>query len=804
MQNKKAFRKALFSRPSFKRIDGKPVFSSQKLELENLQRLNSGKAVILKNDRRRPSFIQGRITDSKVESAEQALKALNSVHHLMKFKNAEQEFVTDNEYDVGNTRFYRFQQFEQGIPVYGHQMVMSVSENGIVDTLSGYYVPISANDPVTVSVDQAEQIVNRVSGTPILEKDGLSYYVDNNEKAVLCWVFSTAEARYFVSVKDGTIVETLSLINDYNQVIETGSNNLLGRYIRFPLCWDKSDSICKLWDPKRSIRIYDAKLKTDYLGSEVCDKILANMGDNKEAITVYEHAIKIHDYYKNILGWSGADNKNKLTHITVNYWQKNSNSKTEQNPQSHPYTNAFYSGGYKNHTQICIGNGSHIANALDVLAHEFTHAVSNSIWDASSYYKGECGAVNEAYSDIMGELIQDGIIDVIGETLDGYSPNGFRTFSRHITYDSLQNTEDEYDHGYVHANSRIITHAAYQMQQNWPNANSAHELATLFFRSMPYLFGKCNFKDCRTAVLKAAYCMNLSDDKIKVIKDAFDHVKISDDENSSSSYDSSMRVYSISGIVREKATNRPVSGALVRFAKGHTRFNKARADQSDVFLKTDKNGYYYTSALKPGDYSALVTKSTGNGKHLESRWNVTIDGANIYDFQLEEIDNLYVTEIAICSDMDSNKAKNQCPNYQVLLEKDLNKDAGGAYIYARYYMSREDAPITGIALVKSSDKLTWNEKSFTTNGVTAKYKRIDVDLNGRAGGKYVYLCYTKDKAFRPLTGINVMFDSEDLIDPWIMVSWAGTYDRANVNEGTKGKPIYFNYKIQEEWNPTYL
>ncbi len=799
-QSKKTVREPLLSKPKFTKVVAKPVFSSKQLELDNLKRINTGKTVIQNNDRKRPSFIQGKIVNTKVKTAGQALKALNSIHHLMNFNNAEQEFETEAKYEIGTSKFYRFQQCEQGIPVYGHEIVISVGEDDYVDTMSGNYVPVSANDAVKITAEQAEQKVRKSSGAPILSKDGLYYYVDDNEKAVLTWVFTTEEARYFVSVKDGTIVEKLSMINDYNQIIEMSSKNMLGRSIKFPVCYDKSDKVSKLWDPKRNIRIYDAQLKQDRTGTQVGDKTLSKTGDNKEAITVYEHAIKIHDYYKNILGWTGADNNNKLTHITVNYWQQVNNG----TPQKNPYTNAFYAGGY-DYTLICIGNGSHIANALDVLAHEFTHAVSNSIWRASSYYKGECGAVNEAYSDIMGELIQDGIIDIIGETLDGRSKNGFRNFTQEITYASLQNPKAEFDYGYVHANSRIITHAAYLIQQNWPVSNSAYELATLFFRSMPYLFTGCNFKDCRTAVLKSAYCMKLSAQKIKVIKDAFDHVQITGEGDSKATYDSSNRVYSISGIVKDKKTNQPVSGALIRFAKEHTRFNKARADQSDVFLRTDRNGYYYTSALKPGNYSELVTKSTGDkGKHLESRKNITIDGANVSNCSLSEQDNLYVTNINICSDKNSQNAKNQCPNYEVLLERDLNYGAKGLFLYVRYYMDSETPPITGVALVKSSSKLTWKESTFTRDGITAKYTRIDVDLNAGAGGKYVYLCYTTDKAFRPLTGINAMYDSDDLVDPWIMASWAGTFESANVNEGTKGKPVYINYKIQEEWNPTYL
>ena len=92
MQSKKTVREPLLSKPKFTRVTAKPVFSTKQLELDNLKRINSGKTVILNNDRKRPSFIQGKIIGSKVKTAGQARKALNSIHYLMGFKNAEQEF----------------------------------------------------------------------------------------------------------------------------------------------------------------------------------------------------------------------------------------------------------------------------------------------------------------------------------------------------------------------------------------------------------------------------------------------------------------------------------------------------------------------------------------------------------------------------------------------------------------------------------------------------------------------------------------------------------------------------------------
>src|SRR5262249_3640550 len=55
------------------------------------------------------------------------------------------------------------------------------------------------------------------------------------------------------------------------------------------------------------------------------------------------------------------------------------------------------------------------ARALDIAAHEFTHAVTES--EAGLLSLGESGALNEAYSDFFGELVEGPSSWVIGDRL---------------------------------------------------------------------------------------------------------------------------------------------------------------------------------------------------------------------------------------------------------------------------------------------------------------------------------------------------------------------------------------------------
>src|SRR5262249_44645095 len=67
-----------------------------------------------------------------------------------------------------------------------------------------------------------------------------------------------------------------------------------------------------------------------------------------------------------------------------------------------PYANAFWNG-----TQMVYG--LNFATADDVVGHELTHAVTE--YSANLFYYMQSGALNESYSDIFGETIDqtDGV-----------------------------------------------------------------------------------------------------------------------------------------------------------------------------------------------------------------------------------------------------------------------------------------------------------------------------------------------------------------------------------------------------------
>jgi hypothetical protein len=116
---------------------------------------------------------------------------------------------------------------------------------------------------------------------------------------------------------------------------------------------------------------------------------------------------------------------------------------------------------------------------------------------------------------------------------------------------------------------------------------------------------------------------------------------------------------------------------------------------------------------------------------------------------------------------------------------DLNEGAGGAYLYFAYRMGNE-APITDIKTIYGDSSNVPVPR--TPSGQL--YRVLDVDLNKGAGGKYIYACITKDpRAGAPITGFKVISGDSSGIQPPPPFQ----RDGLDLNLGSGGKYIYLCY-----------
>jgi len=202
------------------------------------------------------------------------------------------------------------------------------------------------------------------------------------------------------------------------------------------------------------------------------------------------------------------------------------------------YSNAFWNG-----SQMAYGDGDgstfrELSGDLDVVAHELTHGVTDKTSDL--IYQNESGALNEAFSDIMGTAVefhhQTGNW-TIGEDIH-IGGNGFRNMEDPNEDGDPSHYADRYtggsDNGGVHINSGIANHWFYLLVKGGQNADatfasdtevqgigmaSAEQIAFLGFTALP---ANATFCDARASTITMANGNSAN------VADAWDEVGVDD------------------------------------------------------------------------------------------------------------------------------------------------------------------------------------------------------------------------------------------------------------------------------------
>ncbi|HAQ07497.1 MAG TPA: peptidase M4 family protein, partial [Bacillus bacterium] len=260
------------------------------------------------------------------------------------------------------------------------------------------------------------------------------------------------------------------------------------------------------YDFKNKWRSSSVRLPGDLFAA----KDAAWMSDYERAgVDAHYNSEKVYNYFLNEHDRNSIDGKGMAIVSTVHYGDK--------------YNNAFWNG-----QQMTYGDGDgefmiSLSAGLDVAAHEMTHGVTNT--SANLRYRFQSGALNEAFSDIFGALIDEDDWE-LGEDIMAEkavasgrdalrslsNPSKFPVGSSYVPYGNGEGMYpkhmDEYydlplnlDNGGVHINSSIINHAAYLTGVEI----GKEKLGQIYYRALTsYLTPDSNFSDARKALLQSA------------------------------------------------------------------------------------------------------------------------------------------------------------------------------------------------------------------------------------------------------------------------------------------------------------
>lgn len=522
------------------------------LELEKIKDLNNGilPDITMEDIYDIPSFIHGKYTGNIISSGQDAINSLKDVQHLFKIKNPQEEFKCIKEYSVLDTKYYRLQQYYNDIKVEGAQIVVATDNSGHSESINSSYVPLDFElKLINITEQKAKEIVINE-----FDKEGST---NGNVELIICKDKNSNEylqaykiigsgykqedyvsGTYIVSAITGEILG----FNSFGQYMSVESSGIDNNNQQRKFDVEKIDNdMYYLADFSKNISVYNAGNKqvtcktvenndgtysveiywnnvwyapdSWFTQAEVV-KSNNNQWDDKEAVSLYANLLDTYNYYLSILGRKGYNDKNGEVFAVYN-----DNNKFD-------WSNAYsYNTKVLNTTVLSFGKNNTLS--LDGIAHEYTHSVQGSI--VSLPYQGESGAVMEAYADIMGEIIQgDSNWKNDFRNIANPSANKTPSFYKGAYWVDTSDVSKKNDHGGVHNNSTVLSHAAYLMNKNGIDMT---ELAKIFYKSMSYYADadyyyevNINFSDFREAVVEASRQVN--ENNTDIVKAAFDKVGV--------------------------------------------------------------------------------------------------------------------------------------------------------------------------------------------------------------------------------------------------------------------------------------
>ncbi len=294
----------------------------------------------------------------------------------------------------------RFAQHYRGLPVFGGEVILH-DQNGITRSLTGKYFDITdlSLTPVVTAESAAATLRSTLETgrSPQLKAaPGLIVYPVSDSDVRLAWLMTFTAGREYsmsgvVDAHSGAILTFFSnVMNENSGAIGLG-RGYHGEAVK--LATTLSGGKYYLADEQRIRPIvqltYDGKL-----GGYIPTSTDNSFNSSSEAVNAHQFLGFVYDFFYTALGRSGINGSN----LDVIAYVNDSSSGNKDN--------AYWTG---EDLMMVFGTpsgagGQQLAAAIDVVAHELSHGVTQ--FSSNLVYAYESGALNEAFSDVMGAAVE--------------------------------------------------------------------------------------------------------------------------------------------------------------------------------------------------------------------------------------------------------------------------------------------------------------------------------------------------------------------------------------------------------------
>ena len=455
----------------------------------------------------------------------------------------------------------RFDQFHRGVRIWGAEVVRD-SEGSLPRAIFGVVAP-DLDLPVDPSqtADAARAAVLRGTGADaalLREPELVILRTDDGDYRLAYMMVVSGETgvyRVFVSAQTGA--ELLRYSEIQTQAAVGSGRGVLGDTKKLSVLRQSGTFIADDQHRPPVLTTFDMRGNlnraiTALNGGGLFLSDVASDGDNDWSdvanVDAHVHVGWTYDFFYKRFGRRGLDNRDRPVVIFTN-------AVTQQDALNLPpdlffifAVNAFWCGecGPNGIGIMAFGNGippsfaltsngnnyTYFAGALDIAAHELTHGVTDS--SSRLIYRNESGALNEAFSDVMGTAVEfffhpagtgRGRADyLLGEDISRAARPGSLDGDRSLENPALYGSPDHYsrrytgtaDNGGVHINSGIANHAFYLAIEGGVNRTSGQsvqgvgaanrdQIEKVFYRAFVFLLpSDAAFATARAATVQAA------------------------------------------------------------------------------------------------------------------------------------------------------------------------------------------------------------------------------------------------------------------------------------------------------------
>jgi len=443
----------------------------------------------------------------------------------------------------------RLDQYYRGVRVLGGNVVRQSAAGQTVSLSSQLYSNIDLDPAASLTPDNVRAIVLGLGDSvstdwapelvvlPMgLEGFRLTYRI--RAKTALDRVV------YFIDAHTGTIVHQYSDLQRqsavgqgtgvFGDVEKVSAAALGGRFVAEDLLRPPTIGTFDLaGNVTRSLGFLNGFLD---LGSSDLASSTSNTWTDGPDVDAHVYAGFTYDYYYRRFGRHGLDNQD-LPITVITHPVRRADLLTASNDViGLLYLNAFYAGD----GVVVYGEGlppgfvlsgtrqtvDYFAGGLDVVAHELSHGVTE--FTSGLIYENESGALNEAFSDIMGVSAKfffrpagSGIGQANYELgSDVFRPGGIRSFDNPAVFGDPDHYSKRYlgsdDNGGVHTNCTIVDHAFYLAIEGGTNRTSGlsvqgvgssnrEQIEKVFYRGFTLMLTpNAAFADARAATIQSA------------------------------------------------------------------------------------------------------------------------------------------------------------------------------------------------------------------------------------------------------------------------------------------------------------